>query len=276
MDDCCRGHPCDHCPTCERGRCCRNDNPAYTLPREGDWPGPIHGQLGVLRDDGSQAQCHVCGDYYGHLGGHAARAHDLTPREYKAIFGLSNRTGLIGPDLAQKRSLQAHRLVQEGVLRTPDVPYLSTLTPEQVAALAASPRRRQYLEPRRAAKAERQRQHAEEVAAHAADPEFQRLKREKISVAQTAAQRRKGHAPTPTTSVCVMCGTVIPVVNRNVRAVCSDACWTARRRQVMTRNQTAKRPDVRAKIAAAAQARVLVRDAKGRIVTWSHADSSGP
>src|SRR5205823_7968727 len=44
-----------------------------------------------------------CGRYFAHLGHHIA-IHDLTPAEYKAIFGLNATTGLIGPDLREKRS----------------------------------------------------------------------------------------------------------------------------------------------------------------------------
>ena len=30
-------------------------------------PDPIHGELGVLRDDGERVQCHACGEWYSHL-----------------------------------------------------------------------------------------------------------------------------------------------------------------------------------------------------------------
>ena len=30
-------------------------------------PDPIHGELGVLRDDGEHVQCHACGEWYSHL-----------------------------------------------------------------------------------------------------------------------------------------------------------------------------------------------------------------
>jgi hypothetical protein len=71
------------------------------------WEGPIHGALGVLADDGERAQCHICGDYYGNLGGHVSQVHGVAPEDYKAFFGLNATTGLLGPALKQIRQEQA-------------------------------------------------------------------------------------------------------------------------------------------------------------------------
>ena len=85
---CCAGHRCDQCATCQRGRCCRRDNPDYRLPADlGDWVEPIHGQLGSIATDGDRIECHVCGAWFKGLGAHL-RVHDLTAREYKRLFGL--------------------------------------------------------------------------------------------------------------------------------------------------------------------------------------------
>ncbi len=70
---------------------------------ERTWTGPIHGRPGILADDGERAQCHICGDYFGNLGGHVSQVHGVTPDEYKERFGLNATTGLIGPALKALR-----------------------------------------------------------------------------------------------------------------------------------------------------------------------------
>ena len=76
-------------------------------PVPGEWDGPIHGERGRLADDGERAQCHVCGRFYGNLGCHIRVAHRLAPDEYRAIFGLRQGTGLVGPRLAALRAERA-------------------------------------------------------------------------------------------------------------------------------------------------------------------------
>lgn len=135
--DPCRGHPCDGCRTCRSGRCCRRDNVNYRLPTLGEWDGPIYGELGVFRTDGDKAECHVCGQWFGHLGGHVARAHDLTADEYRAIFGLRAKTKLIGPSLREKRLQNQSHLERVRPTRS----SLLDLTPEQRSQTARMPRR---------------------------------------------------------------------------------------------------------------------------------------
>jgi DNA-binding XRE family transcriptional regulator len=71
------------------------------------WEAPIHGRLGVLADDGERAQCHLCGDFFGNLGGHVTQVHGVTPDEYKERFELKASTGLHGPALKELRRQQA-------------------------------------------------------------------------------------------------------------------------------------------------------------------------
>lgn len=71
------------------------------------WTGPLFGRLGALTDDGERVQCHVCGDFFGNLGGHISQVHGLTPDDYKARFGLNATTGLIGPALKAARQREA-------------------------------------------------------------------------------------------------------------------------------------------------------------------------
>lgn len=130
-EGCCKEHPCDNCKTCQSGRCCRKDNPDYKLPGLGEWDGPIYGEMGVLNDDGEKVECHCCGEWFGGLQMHAWKAHDLTADEYKAIFGLSRRHGLIGPTTLVKRQagMKGVKLV---------APYISS---EQRSYNASIPRR---------------------------------------------------------------------------------------------------------------------------------------
>lgn len=138
----CVGHPCDACKTCRSGRCCRRDQPGYRLPGLGEWDGPIHGRLGVLADDGENAQCHCCGEYFALLSLHVVRSHDLTPAEYKAIFGLEAGKGLVGPSLrARKVELGKERVVNGMIERLIEAGR-TAITPEQRRANSLRFRRR--------------------------------------------------------------------------------------------------------------------------------------
>jgi predicted flap endonuclease-1-like 5' DNA nuclease len=73
------------------------------MPDERLWSGPLHGRLGVLADDGERVQCHLCGAFFGNLGGHVSQVHGVSPEDYKRSFGLNATTGLIGPALRAAR-----------------------------------------------------------------------------------------------------------------------------------------------------------------------------
>ena len=107
------------------------------LPGLGEWDGPIHGELGRLHDDGQRVACHACGRYFHHLA-HHIRAHNLTPDEYRAAFGLNRSTGLVGPQLAGKFRVLAARLAP---YRDVGRATLGALTHEQLVAAASRPRR---------------------------------------------------------------------------------------------------------------------------------------
>lgn len=198
----CKGHPCDNCRICQRGRCCRNDNPDYRLPELGDWDGPVYGEFGILADDGDKAQCHCCGEFFGHLGNHVWRTHNLTAPEYKAIFGLNASTGLIGPTLLAKRSQRAS---EPGGI----VDYKGNgrpLTPEQASAMLSG--RKVRLQAR-------------------VDP--------KKRVAITERTRKAGETRVQRgiqERVCVICGASFRVgrQKRN-KQTCSDACLRQLRRR---------------------------------------------
>jgi hypothetical protein len=128
-EGCCKGHKCDNCKTCQRGRCCRRDNPHYQLPKLGEWGGPIYGELGVLIDDGEKCECHICGGWFLSVGKHARTAHDVLAREYKALFGLRSRRGILADAqrarlravLAQGNGKARQLMAERGVYPTPEM-----------------------------------------------------------------------------------------------------------------------------------------------------------
>jgi hypothetical protein len=112
----CTGHQCDGCRICQAGRCCKRDRPDYRLPDEGEWDGPIYGQIGVLAGNGDELECHACGGYYRSLAAHVLLRHDLSVQEYRAIFGLKMSTALWGQTLRQLRGRQTKQRLECGDL----------------------------------------------------------------------------------------------------------------------------------------------------------------
>jgi len=72
------------------------------LPELGDWDGPLYGELGVLATDGQRVECHMCGGWYKLLPSHVWRAHGATAAEYRALFGLAAKHGLVSADLSAR------------------------------------------------------------------------------------------------------------------------------------------------------------------------------
>lgn len=283
----CKGHPCDNCKLCQRGRCCRNDNPHYQLPELGDWDGPVYGELGKLRDDGDRAECHVCGQYYQHLGNHVWLSHDLTADEYKALFGLRASTGLIGPGLFAIRSRDAlkHKQIEKALaLRT-----WERVTPEQRSAQTKGRKQRleSRLDPevqasrreanRKRGKAtherylrgeiqfsmehlqtpevrEKARRHSQETLArkYAEHPELKEEWKQKLSAPRTLRSgKRRGDR---VIVKCPICGTEKELLAHLAkhRTTCgAKECLSELRRRNANRLQVSKRPEVRAKLSAA-------------------------
>jgi hypothetical protein len=130
-EGCCKGHPCDNCKTCQSGLCCRKDNPDYKLPKLGDWDGQIYGELGVMNDDGEKVECHACGEWHVALGSHIWSRHNLTAREYKALFGLNLTQGLVGTKCRERMATVGHDVLDK---YGPRLPQPSDITPEQRSA----------------------------------------------------------------------------------------------------------------------------------------------
>src|SRR2546430_4055715 len=73
-----------------------------------EWDGPVHGEPGVLavEPDGGRVQCHACGRWFRFLASHVTQIHRLTADEYRAVFGLRTRTGLMSPAMKERRREQ--------------------------------------------------------------------------------------------------------------------------------------------------------------------------
>jgi len=216
----CSDHPCDGCTRCTRGQCCRRDRP---LPPLGDWEGPIYGELGVLAvdEDGQQVQCHICGGSFRSVGVHAVQAHQVSAREYKAIFGLRLGTALVAPESLAR--LQARPIDH---LR----PYWEYAA-DKVRSLTAEQRnteRHWALEARRDPVNRARWQALSRQFASAAQKRVQTLRQDP----QWAAEWRRryqqgrgqmGRTPRP----CIVCDTPFP--SQTGRRTCSDACEAAAR-----------------------------------------------
>lgn len=131
-DDCCSGHECDRCVLCLRGRCCRVDDPDYALPKMGEWQ-PVHGALGVITATDTRIQCHACGAWYRTLTQHAWAAHDLTSREYRALFGLPASHSMTSPASSRKLRSASDRSPEVIEWRRAGMP---PMLPEQRAQFA--------------------------------------------------------------------------------------------------------------------------------------------
>lgn len=129
----CAGHLCDNCKICQRGRCCRKDDPDYTLPKLGEWDGPIYGELGILNDDGQRVECHCCGEWFRGLAAHIVHRHNLLADEYKAIFGLNKGQGLTSAATHEKISINAK--TGSGIGRLKAMNDQIRPTPEQLSSM---------------------------------------------------------------------------------------------------------------------------------------------
>lgn len=207
---------------CERGRCCRRDNPDYQLPQEGDWDGPVYGQIGVLRHEEDVVECHACGETKESLVVHIARKHDLTTAEYKAIFGLNKRTPLVGIRLSGRLGEVIKARIAAGTYRgfaDPDFLAAHRPTREQIS------HRNRQRQPRR----EEQR-HRDEIGRPIGgtwSPEARAAATERSRMAREAALRARGVYSVEKDRVCVICQKVDRVRFWNQSQTCSWSCRAA-------------------------------------------------
>lgn len=111
MSDACFGHRCDRCDRCRAGDCCGADVGEAHLPREGEWPTPLHSPLGVLEDNGHAVRCTLCGTWHVLLGQHLRHAHPgVSADAYRAIAGLRASRSLLPEAERLRRSAAAKTL----------------------------------------------------------------------------------------------------------------------------------------------------------------------
>lgn len=206
----CVAHPpCDQCPRCRQGRCCRRDNPEYRLPELGTIT-PYFGALGERNDDGERVECHVCGGWFYSIGSHSWAAHDLTAAEYRTAFGLSS-SGLLGPAYRKRKRALQQRLWRERRER----PALVRPTREQRAAGQAS------LETRTKVAAARARVVPKLLAASHMPAAVAKMRRTKAERSRAFRERR----------ACRECGRVFEVQRWQAQQTCTRECARAQRRK---------------------------------------------
>ena len=67
-----------------------------------------HGRYGIVDRDWSSVLCHECGQWLGSVGGHLARAHDMTAAQYRREHGLSRSQPLICERMSAEASQRAN------------------------------------------------------------------------------------------------------------------------------------------------------------------------
>jgi transcriptional regulator with XRE-family HTH domain len=192
----------------------------------GDPVDPVihHGAVGQLTtNDAGQLQCHLCGDYFDHLGIHAEHQHGLTAREYREFAGLHPSTRLVIPAIhaaiaewsdrqARDRSLAAHTACRERKTTSP--------TAQQNHARAE-----QLFNPSQEASAT-----ANRAMLHAR------------TVAGALRHPPKPETPprTATMQICRACGVAFTVPNGRTRVTCSNPCRVAWNRMRWDRGHEAR------------------------------------
>lgn len=267
-----KGHDCDGCRDCLKGRCCRKDNPGYRLPKMGEIQ-PYVGTLGVLADDGELAQCHVCGEWFGRVSTHARNQHDLLPSEYRAAFGLNAQTGLIGPKLRNWMSENGANHLAPYRDAGVGIKALRSITPEQRSQISSkrrTPEARRHLATAQDEYWSDKRVVVERScgvcgAVFTADNADLR---ERKTCGQRACVRRLIALRGLKEVACIVCGKTWAQTSEFVRKTCSDECDSERRSRAARRAGVLRRPEMRARLLESVKHREITRDDKGRIVTW--------
>lgn len=80
------------------------------------------GYMGALTfDTSSRVQCHICGELFDNLAGHALLAHKITKKQYKEKYGLAAETRLVSERFREEKKNQQLR-------------YFARLSPEERVA----------------------------------------------------------------------------------------------------------------------------------------------
>lgn len=75
-------------------------NDCYRLNKEHP-VNPLPGKGEILYDSQRRPICHICGRAYNKLMSHARLTHGISAREYKLMFSLSLKKGIVSPDTAE-------------------------------------------------------------------------------------------------------------------------------------------------------------------------------
>lgn len=217
----------------------------------GDWDGPLFGQLGVLHLEDGKIECHCCGRWYRFLATHVWRTHAISADEYRALFGLTARHGLVSPDVSERLWRTALRTLRPYYERAADL--ACSIPFEQRSARAR--RRRLRLETRLDPKWQDARRRVAQGQAERMRAWYRALDPASRSAFLARIRRRR----TPAT--CVVCGQQFYSASHGPRAKrCSPACARAHRWQLGLALRTASRPAVRGAIAVAARRRRVEYD----------------
>lgn|GEM_PF-6366494 len=212
----------------------------------GDWDGPLFGQLGVLHLEDGKIECHCCGRWYRFLATHVWRTHEISADEYRALFGLTARHGLVSPDMSERLRRTALRTLRPYYERAADL--ARSIPFEQRSAHAH--RRRLRLETRLDPKWQDARRRVAQGQAERTRAWYRAL--DPASRSAFLARIRRPRTP----ATCVVCGQQFYSASHGPRAkTCSLACARDHRRQLGLALRTASRPNVRATIAVAARRR---------------------
>lgn len=85
--------------------------------------GKFYGHKGVLdyADNGSTIQCHLCGNYYKHLGVHVVLGHKVEIEKYKEEFEINSTFGLVNDGIKTKLANSIRDTLKKGI--HPEVKY---------------------------------------------------------------------------------------------------------------------------------------------------------
>lgn len=211
---------------------------------------PLFGQLGVLAVDEleDKVQCHVCGRWYRFLATHVRRAHQVSADEYREAFELAAGHGLVSPGFAARLRDHALRVLRPYYERAAEL--ARSLTHEQRSEALRG--RRLRLESRLGPRWRAGRQASGRRLSHTLRERYRSL-----DAAGRAAFRAHFGPPRPRRpAACVVCEARFFSASHGPRAkTCGPACATIHRRRLGRLHRIASRPQVRAKISAAARRR---------------------
>lgn len=249
-----------------------------------------HPDYGRLIRRGDRLACHLCGRVFHHLGGHFGRAHGLTADEYRELFGLMQKSTLIGTALRDKgrqnvEHMKKYRPLAAKHLKA--IPAEVRVATKRKFSGRAEYRRDPALMAMRKAALEKAHESCRVKRASGTFKQPVMSKAQKQKMGRRSKQRlRELHADpvwherwrqnlidgkdARETRPCSVCGEPVTRPRHLFKetVICSERCLLDFRRQVAVATNVMARPEVRAKVGAKAKVNILSRerDAQGRLV----------